>query len=109
MIDLSDGLASDADHVARASDVTLFVELDRLPLADGLVEVARELGVDPRELGAAGGEDYELCVCVAPEGRTQAEAAADITWVGRVEPGGPGARFFDERGERTLAGFEHVA
>ena len=42
----------------------LEVDLERLPLADGVAEVAAQLGVEPRELAAAGGEDFELCACV---------------------------------------------
>ncbi len=61
MIDLSDGLATDAAHLGRASGAELRVELARLPAAEGLGEVAAALRVDPAELAAAGGEDYELC------------------------------------------------
>jgi thiamine monophosphate kinase len=53
------------------------------------------------------GEDFELCVCVAPEQRERVQAAvADVSWIGRVVEG-RGARFFDTAGERALAGHEH--
>jgi thiamine-monophosphate kinase len=64
------------------------IELDAtaLPLAPGVAEVAAELGVEPAELAATGGEDYELCACVPPAARAVAEATG-VTWIGRVTPG----------------------
>ena len=98
MIDVSDGLATDAAHLARASGVALTVNIDSLP---------RPPGVDARS-AAEGGDDYELLFTIGPERRADADGAAPVTWVGEVAPG-TGLVLVDADGRRVegLSGYEH--
>jgi thiamine-monophosphate kinase len=64
MVDVSDGLAGDALHLAEASAVGLEVRDAAVPLAEGVEAAARLLGRDPVELGLGGGEDFVLAAAL---------------------------------------------
>ncbi|MCC6620103.1 MAG: thiamine-phosphate kinase [Deltaproteobacteria bacterium] len=70
-LDLSDGLATDLPRLARASQVDLVVDLDRLP-ADPLLA-----DVDARAR-AATGEDYGLAVLAPPDVAAALEGAGFV-------------------------------
>jgi len=64
MIDVSDGLAGDALHLAESSGVGVEVHDAAVPLAPGVTDTAALLGLDPLELALGGGEDFVLAAAL---------------------------------------------
>src|SRR3954470_29875 len=118
MTDLSDGLAGDALHLARASGVGLRIDAGSLPLAKGLAEVATAAEQDPLKLAVSGGEDYELLATLPPGSLPQAStmfgeaAETTLTPIGEARAGEgveirlPGGGLLRTRGYDHLAGPE---
>ena len=95
MIDLSDGIATDARRLAAASGVRAEIDLDRLPRAPGASV----------EQAATGGEDYELLAALPPD----APVPPGMTTVGRLVDG-QGLVLRDRNGRPVeLTGWDHFS
>lgn len=81
-IDISDGLAADLGHILEASDYGAELDLQHLPRS---ADFQRLAGDDRDQLQLTGGDDYELCFCIAPDSLAQVnESIEDISVIGRI-------------------------
>ncbi len=112
MIDLSDGLAVDLAHLARASGLGAVVRLEALPLAPAAARLPRAARWR-RACGA--GEDYELLFAVPAARAAALQAAwpaslAPCRCIGELVPGRGRLTWLDGRGRPVClaaAGYEH--
>jgi thiamine-monophosphate kinase len=98
MLDISDGLASDALRIAERSGCRLVIELERVPVAAGVAEVAAHIKQDVYALACAFGEDYELLAAVPEPGR--------FAVIGHCEKG-EGVVFLRDGEPVELSGWDH--
>ena len=79
-IDISDGLDADLGHVLEASGCGATVNVDSVPLSDAAKRCFEHQGEIDWTKVLASGDDYELCLTVAPENETQlVEAATSVS------------------------------
>jgi thiamine-monophosphate kinase len=112
MIDVSDGIATDAMHIADSSGVCLHLALEQLPVQPEAVEVLAASGQDPSTFAATAGDDYELLATVDPSCKEKLESACQkagvpLSFIGTVSAGS-GVEFLDaSRQVVELSGYEH--
>jgi thiamine-monophosphate kinase len=78
-MDLSDGLSGDLWEVCSESDVSAWIEAERLPVDPHATSLERARGGDAFSLALHGGEDYGLLLAVPPD-RMDALRDVAVIW-----------------------------
>ncbi len=95
MIDISDGLSSDLNHLCAASGVGALIESSLLPIDHQVVELCGRRALDPLQLALHGGEDFELLFTVKPDDVSRLPRKVDgaqITRIGEIQTSDEGVQ-----------------
>ncbi len=98
MIDISDGLASEAIHIARSSGLGVRLYDDKLPIDPTTYQTARDFNLDPTTCALNGGEDYELLFTITQADYAKIKGNPSLTVVGHMIDANSGYRLVDKQG-----------
>lgn len=104
MNDISDGLASEVNEIANASDVGMRIYAQDVPLAAELKEASTILQKQPLDYALYGGEDYQLVFTIQPdkfELLSEGEMGVRLTRIGEVVNKAEGVVLVHEDGNTT--------
>ena len=112
MIDVSDGLAAEVNHICKQSGTGAEIVAADIPMHPLAFEAARMTGSDPLTFALAGGEDFELLFSIAPQDRQQLERRGiDVVTVGKVTNAAEGIliRLPDGKSQALAGGYNHFS
>ncbi len=113
MNDISDGLASEANEIARASNVGMIIYEERIPLSPEVIAAALKLGKAGAHYALYGGEDYQLLFTISQEKFekiSQADLGVTLTVIGEVREESHGVLLAAKDGTTSLLepkGYNH--
>lgn len=98
MIDISDGLSSEALHLAKSSSVAVQIYEDKIPLDITAINLAEELNLNPMLCALNGGEDYELLLTIKQQDYKKLKSDLDFTIIGHISDKSEGNNFIAKDG-----------
>lgn len=88
MIDISDGLSSEAIHLSKASGLGLSLYEEKIPISAATQKVAEAFGTSPMNWALHGGEDYELLFAVNPSNYEKIADCESLFIIGHMNASG---------------------
>jgi thiamine-monophosphate kinase len=98
MIDISDGLASEAMHLAHKSSLGIKIYEEKIPMDPTTINTAREFNLDPTTCALNGGEDYELLFTIAQSDYDKVKGSPHFTVIGHMVDKASGYQLVDKHG-----------
>lgn len=112
MIDISDGLAAEVNHICDQSGTGAEIVVTDIPIHPSVRAAARLTRNDPLDFALSGGEDFELLFSISPNNKQLLEEKGiPVTVVGRVTEAVAGRvlSFPDGRRVPLSGGYNHFS
>lgn len=98
MIDISDGLSSEALHISNSSNVGVSIYEDKIPIDYTAINLSEEINLNPFTCALNGGEDYELLFTISQNHYEKLKKDPDFTVIGHVVHKSEGNNFITKDG-----------
>ncbi|RAJ10453.1 thiamine-monophosphate kinase [Chitinophaga skermanii] len=100
MMDVSDGLSSEAIHICKQSNLGCVIYEEKIPIAEKAREAAFKFGLDPTACALSGGEDYELLFTIKQEDYDKITASEEISVIGYMTDISEGTHIITKQGNK---------
>ena len=111
MIDVSDGLSSEALHICKQSNLGCIIYEEKIPIHEAARQFAYKLEIDPTACALSGGEDYELLFTVAQSDYEKVIKHGNISVIGYMTDAEEGKHILTKGGnkhELVAQGWNHL-
>jgi thiamine-monophosphate kinase len=99
MIDISDGLSSEVNHLCEDGRIGAIIDEERIPVNETVKKVAEELKQAPISYTLSGGEDYELLFTLTQKDFEKLKGSDQIKRIGEIVTPAQGVSFRDKTGK----------
>ena len=107
MIDVSDGVASEVNHICEQSNKGAIIYANKVPISKATADDSKKIKKDALNLALYGGEDFEL-VFTAPKSRLNQLKKYDVTVIGKIVDKKHGVKLIRDGKKLDIeSGFEH--
>lgn len=100
MMDVSDGLSSEALHICKDSGVGCLIYEEKIPIHPQTFDTALEFKMDPLTCALHGGEDYELLFTISPEDHDKIVLSEQISVIGYMTHTDEGCQLLTKSGNK---------
>ncbi len=97
MIDVSDGLSSELNHICHQSGVGARIMADKLPIDTQTFAVAEEINISAYTMALNGGEDYELLFTIPASDYEKLLNIEDVAIIGFITDKSQGISLIDDK------------